>query len=338
MPMQNLQELPRFGDKLSYLYVERAVIDQQEKSIAVHRADQITPVPAAALALLILGPGTTITHAAVKALADNNCQIVWVGEHAVRFYAHGLGGSRHSRNLLRQARLVSNDVTRLQVVIRMYAFRFAERLDAGLTLQQIRGKEGIRVRQAYAEASRETGVAWAGRKYQRNQWSAAAPVNRALSSANACLYGLIHAAILSGGYSPAMGFVHTGKQLSFVYDVADLYKADLTIPLAFRVVAAGTTDVERNVRIACREAFRTGRLIQQILPDIEDVLKVPDAGEDEYADDPARPGELWTPKCLTEDMPIGRVLKLDPDTLPRPKGATSHDSDDSGTGDTVSAG
>jgi CRISPR-associated protein Cas1 len=336
--MQNLQELPRFGDKLSYLYVEHAAIDQHEKSIAVHRADQVTPVPAAALALLILGPGTTITHAAVKALADDNCQIVWVGEHAVRFYAHGLGGSRHSRNLLRQARLVSNDVTRLQVVIRMYAFRFPERLDAGLTLQQIRGKEGIRVRQAYAEASRETGVEWAGRNYQRNEWSAADPVNRALSSANACLYGLVHAAILSGGYSPAMGFVHTGKQLSFVYDVADLYKADLTIPLAFRAVAAGTTDIERNVRIACREAFRTGRFIEQILPDIEEVLKVPDAGEDEYADDPARPGELWTPKCLTEDMPVGRVLKLDPDTLPRRKGATSHDSDDSGTGDTVSAG
>jgi len=336
--MQNLQELPRFGDKLSYLYVEHAVIDQHEKSIAVHRADQVTPVPAAALALLILGPGTTITHAAVKALADDNCQVVWVGEHAVRFYAHGLGGSRHSRNLLRQARLVSNDVTRLQVVIRMYAFRFTERLDPGLTLQQIRGKEGIRVRQAYAEASRETGVVWAGRNYQRNEWSAADPVNRALSSANACLYGLVHAAIISGGYSPAMGFVHTGKQLSFVYDVADLYKADLTIPLAFRAVAAGTTDIERNVRIACREAFRTGRLIEQILPDIEEVLKVPDAGEDEFADDPAKPGEYWTPRCLTEDMPISRVLKLDPDTLPKRKGTTRHDSDDSGTGDTVSAG
>jgi len=336
--MQNLQELPRFADKLSYLYVERAAIDQHEKSIAVHRADSVSPVPAAALGLLILGPGTSITHAAVKALADNNCQIVWVGQHAVRFYAHGLGGARHSRNLLRQARLVSNDVTRLQVVIRMYSFRFPEKLDPHLTLQQIRGKEGVRVRQAYADASRETGVPWTGRNYKRNQWAAADPVNRALSSANACLYGLVHAAILSAGYSPAMGFVHTGKQLSFVYDVADLYKADITIPLAFRVVAAGTTDIERNVRIACREIFRGSRLIEQILPDIEEVLNVPDAGDDEYAEDPARPGELWTPKCLTEDMPVGKVLKLDPDALPKRKKAKTDDRDDRGTGDAVSAG
>ena len=154
---QNLQELPKFGDKLSHLYVEHATIEQCEKAVAVRRDDGETPIPAASLALLILGPGTTITHAAVKALADNNCQIVWAGEQGVRFYAHGLGGSRHSRTLIRQARLVSNDLTRLQVVVRMYMLRFDEPVDPNLTLQQLRGKEGIRVRQAYAEASRKAG-------------------------------------------------------------------------------------------------------------------------------------------------------------------------------------
>ena len=103
--MQNLQELPRFADKLSYLYVEHAVVDRHEKAIAVHRADGTTAVPAAALGVLLLGPGTTITHAAVHTLADNNCQVLWCGEHGVRFYAQGLGGARHSRNLLRQAAL-----------------------------------------------------------------------------------------------------------------------------------------------------------------------------------------------------------------------------------------
>jgi CRISP-associated protein Cas1 len=375
--MKNLQELPKFDDKLSYLYVEHVAIDQSEKSIAVHDAEGATPVPAASLGVLILGPGTRITHAAVAALADNNCQIIWAGEHGVRFYAHGMGGARSSRNLIRQARLVSNDLMRLQVVIRMYCFRFEDPVDDGLTLQQIRGKEGIRVRQAYADASRATGVPWHGRNYQRQEWNAADPVNRALSAANSCLYGLVHAAIISGGYSPALGFVHTGKQLSFVYDVADLYKADVTIPLAFRVVAqAGGAGVaaaaevaaeapatagavvdeaaqpapaaplakpaagglERAVRIACRECFRTTRLVERILPDIQAVLDVPDAGQDEFAEDEARPAELWTPKALTVDTPIGQVLKLDPDKLPRKPGRPTNDRADTGTGDAVSAG
>jgi len=295
--MKNLHELPKFADKLSYLYVEYAVIDQCDMAIAIHQADGTTPVPAAGLGLLILGPGTKITHAAVKALAENNCQVIWAGQRGVRFYAHGLGGSHHSRNLIRQARLVSNDLTRLQVVIRMYALRFEEPLDPGLTLQQIRGKEGIRVRQAYAEASRKTGVPWHGRSYKRNDWKQADPVNRALSAANACLYGLTHAAI-----------------------------------------ASGPTDVERQVRIACRDIFRRTRMVQQILPDIEKVLDVAEDAEDEYADDPARPSELWNPKVLAEDVPIGKVLKFDPDSLPGRRKEAEHDRDDSGAGDTVSAG
>ena len=336
--MRDLHELPRFDDKLSYLYVERAAIEQQDKAIAVHQADGSTSVPAASLAVLILGPGTKITHAAVKALADNNCQVIWAGERGVRFYAHGLGGSRHSRNLIRQARLVSNDVTRLQVVIRMYALRFEEPLDGSLTLQQIRGKEGVRVRQSYADASRRTGVAWHGRSYKRSRWDAADPINRALSAANACLYGLVHAAVLSGGYSPALGFIHTGKQLSFIYDVADLYKADVTIPLAFDVVASGPTAVERPVRIACRERFRKDKLIQRILPDIRTVLDVPEAGTDEYADDAARPAELWTPACLAEDAPIGQVLQFDAQSLPGRTKEPRDDRPDTGTGDSRSAG
>jgi len=336
--MKNLHELPRFGDKLSYLYVEHAVIDQCEKAIAVHQADGTTPVPAAALAVLILGPGTKITHAAVKSLAENNCQVIWAGEHGVRFYAHGLGGSRHSRNLIRQARLVSNDITRLQVVIRMYCLRFDEPVDPGLTLQQIRGKEGIRVRQAYADASGESGVPWHGRSYKRQNWKAADPVNRALSAANSCLYGLVHAAILSGGYSPALGFIHTGKQLSFVYDVADFYKADFTIPLAFRVTASSPSQLERQVRIACRERFRKAKLMEQVLPDIESVLDVKEQAADEFADDAARPAELWTPRALAVDMPVGRILKLDPESMPSRSKEPLDGRPDTGTGDALPAG
>lgn len=338
--MQNLQELPKFADKLSYLYVERAAIDRHEKAIAVHQADGTVPVPAASLAVLLLGPGTKITHAAVKTLADNNCQILWCGEHGVRFYAQGLGGSRHSRNLIRQARLVSDDLTRLQVVIRMYCMRFGETVDPGLTLQQLRGKEGIRVRQAYADASRQFGVPWHGRSYKRSKWEGTDAVNRALSSANAALYGLVHAAILSGGYSPALGFIHTGKQLSFVYDVADLYKADFTIPIAFAVVASGPTQLEREVRIACRDTFRQAKLMERILPDISKAMDVPEAAaeRDEYAQDAAKPSQLWEPGSVGSDVPIGKILKLDALQSAELTKDEDHGRDDSGTGDAVSAG
>lgn len=338
--MKNLQELPRFGDKLSYLYVEHAIIGQHEKAIAVHQADGTAPVPAASLALLVLGPGTKITHAAVKTLAENNCQIIWAGERGVRFYAHGLGGARHSRNLIRQAALVVDEVTRLQVVVRMYCLRFEEEVDPALSLQQLRGKEGIRVRQAYAEMSKRYGVSWQGRSYKRNRWDHADPVNRALSAGNACLYGLVHAAILSAGYSPALGFIHTGKQLSFVYDIADLYKVNFTIPVAFSIAAQAPTQLEREVRIACRNAFRNGRLMQRILPDINTVLDVPsgeDVLQDDFAADLARPSQLWQPRSISADTPIGQILRFEAVHPSRQKGPEDG-GDDSGTSDTLPAG
>ena len=311
----SLHELPRFTDKLTYIYVEHATVEQASTAISLNRADgSVTLVPAAALAVLLLGPGTTLTHSAVKTLAENNCQAVWVGEHGVRFYAHGLGGSRSSRNLLRQAFLSTHDLARVQVVVRMYCMRFADTPPAGLTLQQLRGREGIRVRESYATAAREFGVAWSGRRYERGDWNAADPVNRALSAANACLYGLCHAAIVSGGYSTALGFIHTGKQMSFVYDVADLYKAQFVIPVAFREAAQGPDDLETRVRRSCRDSFRSARLAERILPDIGVALDVGCAdegnieGSDEFMTDESRPAEWWKPSALPIDMPIGQIL------------------------------
>ena len=179
----------------------------------------------------------------------------------------------------------------------MYAMRFADPLDPALTLQQIRGMEGVRVRDAYAKASREYGVPWQGRSYDRGNWNKADPVNRALSSANACLYGICHAAIVAAGYSPAMGFIHTGKQLSFVYDVADLYKTMITVPAAFAAAVNPTATIERDVRLQCRDAFARTRLLQKIVDDIENMLDIETESEEdpEFDQDPALPGDLWDP-------------------------------------------
>lgn len=295
--IKDLHLLPKFKDRSSFLYVEHAKIDKHEQSIAYHDADGRTPVPVASIAVLMLGPGTNISQAAISALADNNCLVIWCGEENVRFYACGMGGTRSASRLLRQARLASNEATRLQVVKRMYRMRFGEDVPEEITIENLRGMEGARVRQAYARMSEETGVTWSGRSYDRGNWQAADVVNRALSAANTCLYGLCHAAILSAGYSPAIGFIHTGKQLSFVYDIADLYKVDLTVPLAFRMAADSPKAIERSVRIACRDIFRETKLVQRIIPDIR--LALSEIGDEDdpslFDEDGALPAELWAP-------------------------------------------
>jgi len=215
-------------------------------------------------------------------------------------YAVGMGETRSSKNLLLQAKAWADEQTRLKVVREMYRMRFDEPLPDDLSLQQIRGREGVRVREAYARASRESGVDWKGRNYDRQHWRQGDPVNRALSCANSCLYGICHAAIVSLGFSPAIGFIHTGKMLSFVYDIADLYKAGSTIPKAFQVAAEGRPQLESRTRQACRDAFRETRLLQRISGDLRQVFSVvadAPAGEDRDFDaDEGLPGSLWDPQ------------------------------------------
>ncbi len=298
-PVKDLHLLPKTRDSWTYLYLERARIEQEERSVAAFDAYGKTMIPSASLSVLLLGPGTTITHAAIRALAATGCLVIWSGEEGVRFYAQGMGETRSSRHLVRQAALASNPWARMQVVRRMYEVRFPGPLDDRLTLRQIRGMEGIRVREAYAKASRETGVPWHGRNYRRDRWEAADPVNRALSAANSTLYGIVHAAIVSAGYSPALGFIHTGMMLSFVYDIADLYKMELAVPAAFETAGEGDHDLERRVRIRLRDHFHRSDLLGRVIPDIERLLRVTsprDAGLQPFDEDESYPGGLWDPE------------------------------------------
>ncbi len=304
---KDLHELPRLEDGWSYLYVEHCKIDRDEKAIAITDAEGKINVPCASLALLMIGPGTSITHEAIKTMSENGCMAIWCGEGGVRFYAHGTGETRKGTKLVRQALLSSHPLLRQKVVERMYRMRFVEPIPEGYSIQQLRGMEGQRVRQAYANASAETGIPWLGRSFDPGNWSSADPVNRALSAANSCLYGICHAAIISAGYSPGLGFIHTGKQLSFVYDIADLYKVDITVPIAFQSVVRwkqaqqqqGTQpNLERMVRQACRDRFNEISLLSRIIPDIEKALDVAVPEEiifDDYDMDMVVPGKIWDP-------------------------------------------
>lgn len=294
--MQDLQELPRLRDSLSYLYVEHAIVERDASAIKVLDKDGRINVPAAALCVLMLGPGTSITHAAVKVLAEIGCSIIWTGEEGIRLYAQGVGETRRSYRFLRQAEMVCDPAQRKQVVVNMYRKRFGEDFDLSLDLAQIRGREGARVRKVYQQASQQYGISWAGRRYDMQNWGRSDPINRSLSAANALLNGICHAAIVSGGYSPALGFVHTGRQLSFVYDIADLYKTEITIPIAFQIVAESKEHIDSRVRAACRQHFKETRLLQRLLPDIDQVLGIhaePEPGEECVDASAENPYPLW---------------------------------------------
>jgi len=266
--IESLQSLPRVADSWTFLYVEHVRIERHDSAVSLIGKERTVQVPVAQLSCLLAGPGTSVTHGAVAMIAETGCSLIWCGESAVRVYAAGGGETRFSRNLDVQATAWANPVSRLQVAQRMYAMRYADDPIEDLPLQQLRGREGVRVRQSYAQASASYGVKWFGRSYDPTDWNASDPLNQALNIANMCLYGICHAAITAIGMSTGLGFIHTGHLLSFVWDIADLYKSDITIPIAFQCVKDGTTKLDTRVRRACRDAFREQRLLTRIVPDI----------------------------------------------------------------------
>lgn len=265
---KDLHSLPKLRDSLTYIYIEKAVIEQDATSIVSVQGTRRTPIPIAAMTVLLLGPGTSITHAAIKAISDCGCMVEWCGEKAQKFYAFGTGETRSAENLLKQAELCMDQEKHMQVVYRMYRRRFPEMHTEGMTLQQVRGLEGIRVREAYKSAAKEAGVKWTKRNYKTTDWDDSDPINQALSYANTILYALCQSAIISLGYSTGLGFIHTGKQLSFVYDIADLYKATTTIPAAFQAVAQNDSDLYSLVRFKCRQYLHAQKVLKRIPEDI----------------------------------------------------------------------
>lgn len=267
-----LQALPQIKDRMTFLYLEHCTLGRQDGAITVTDDRGIVHIPAAAITVLLLGPGTRVTHRAIELMGDSGVGIVWVGEHGVRYYAHGRPLTTRVNFLLRQAELVSNTRKHLDVVRKMYQLRFPNEDVSHLTMQQLRGREGSRVRRAYRAASQKTGVPWNGRDYRLDDFSASDKVNQALSAGHACLYGLAHAVIVSLGCSPGLGFSHVGHDQSFVYDVADLYKAEVTIPIAFEVAAEDPEDLPSVVRRRVRDALVKQHILERMVHDIRSLL------------------------------------------------------------------
>ncbi|WP_217132960.1 type I-E CRISPR-associated endonuclease Cas1e [Leucobacter chinensis] len=287
-----LPELVRARDRLTFIYLERSIVSRDANAITATDERGTVHIPAASLGALLLGPGTTVTQQAMVLIAESGSTVVWVGEQGVRYYCHGRSLAKSSKLLEAQARLVSTTRSRLRVAKAMYSLRFPGEDTSGNTMQQLRGKEGTRIRQAYAENAKRTGVDWRGRSYKVDDFDDADPINQALSALNISLYGVVHSVIVSLGCSPGLGFIHTGNERSFVFDIADLYKADFTIPLAFNLASEQQDDMGSAARRLIREAMRSGKFMQRCAADIRSLLLEDDSApelevefEDELSQD-----------------------------------------------------
>lgn len=298
--LPSLKPIP-IKDRLSILYIERGHLDVLDGAFVVVDKNGVrTHIPVGGVACLMLEPGTRVSHAACALSARVGTLLVWIGEAGVRLYSAGQPGGARADKLLYQARLALDDGLRLKVVRKMYALRFGEEPPQRRSVEQLRGIEGARVRETYKRIAAKYGVEWKARSYDPSDWDKGDLANRCLSAATACLYGVTEAAVLAAGYAPAIGFIHTGKPLSFVYDVADVYKFDTVVPLAFRIASHRPANPEQQVRIVCRDVFRESKLLEKIIPGIEDMLA---AGE---IDPPERFDEQVGP-AIPNPEPIGDV-------------------------------
>jgi CRISPR-associated protein Cas1 len=277
-------------ERVSMIFIEYGQIDVLDGAFVVIDAAGIrTHIPIGSVACIMLEPGTRVSHAAAALAARVGTLLVWVGEAGVRLYASGQPGGARADRLLYQAKLALDDTARLKVVRKMYEIRFNEKPPERRSVEQLRGIEGVRVRKMYQLLAKRYGLKWERRQYDPANWDSSDMLNRCVSAANACLYGITEAAVLAAGYAPAVGFIHTGKPLSFVYDIADIFKFDSVVPIAFQIAAKKPTEADRQVRLACRDIFRQTKLLAKIIPIIEEILAA---------------GELASPQAHEEAVPM----------------------------------
>lgn len=266
--------LPQVKDKYPFIYLERGRLEIDDSSIKwIDSENNVVPLPVATLNALLLGPGTTITHEAVKTATASNCAVCWVGEDSLLFYAAGYQPTADTRNLKRQIELAANPEKSVEVARRMFARRFPDADLKGKSLKEMMGMEGYRVRAMYQDKAQSYQVGWKGRQFVPGKFEMSDVTNRVMTACNAALYGILSSAIHSMGYSPHVGFIHSGSPLPFIYDLADLYKEQLCVDLAFSLTRdlAGRYD-KHKVSAAFRQRVIEMDLLGKVGEDVAEML------------------------------------------------------------------
>ncbi len=279
------RELTRISDRVSFIYLERCTLHREDNAITAEDGNGITHIPSATIGTLLLGPGTRVTHQAMSVLGDSGAGVVWVGERGVRFYSGGRSLNRSSTFVEAQAAKWANRRTRLEVAREMYRMRFPNENPEGLTRHELLGREGRRLKDCYRTQAARVGIPWNGRVYSPGSFDSGDPVNQAVTAAAQCMYGIAQTTVHALGCASGLGFIHSGHELAFVLDIADLYKTEIALPIAFDIAAQSPEDVGSLTRRAIRDHVNKVGLLRRCVQDIKHLLLADGGGDDSTANE-----------------------------------------------------
>ena len=235
-------------------------------------------IPFQTVSFILLGPGTAITHDALRLLARHGTGLVAVGEDGVRFYASMPFGPDRSELARKQVALWADAERRLDVARRMYAFRLGE-LVARDELDVLRGIEGTRMKEVYRRLAKQYGVEWRGRRYDRTRPETDDPINTAINHASTAINAAAMIAVAATATVPQLGFIHEASGRAFALDIGDMYRATLTLPVAFEAARTSQReglDIERLTRQMAGDRLRREKVIPDMIDTIKKVLDVDD--------------------------------------------------------------
>lgn len=255
------------SERIPYLQIERGTLRVNEFSLVIDSEGGSTDLPVARISALWLAPGVTVTHAAVALCAQMDTLLLWVGEEGVRLYAASRPRASDGHKVLRQAELRLRPRSRIAVARKLYAFMLGETPPAK-AIETLRGYEGAYVRKRYAEIAAAVGLHWTSRH------AAPASLRDSLGYASAALYGICESVILTSGYHPAIGFIHTGDPRSFVFDLADTVKFRSVVPWIFEAYAeSGLPDPRSQARRIVRDRSRACGLVTDLFRMLDGLME-----------------------------------------------------------------
>ena len=265
----NKKSLNRVEDRISFLYIDYARIEQTDYTVQVIRGDRLVEIPIATVACLCIGPGTSITHGALRICSECGCSVIWVGEGVQYLYCMADAGTHSGKNTLIQAKYYSDNELHMNIVRKMYLMRYPTENIENKSLNSLRGMEGRRVKKLYENLSTKYSIPWNGREYDVNDFDAQDDINKCITWCNQFLYAIVKSVVLYLGYSPTIGFIHTGHIDAFVFDIADLYKEEISIPCAFETCSLSQFDLYRKCRIGMHSYVSDKKLMSRIAKDIK---------------------------------------------------------------------
>lgn len=226
--------VPMIKDRWCPIFLEHGRLEVDNYSTKFITSDGNTiHIPNAMVSCIVLGPGTTITHAAISVCSKTNTPVIWCGEEGLFFYAFGVNVNERCKTTIRQVEMYSNKELNLLVCQRMFKIRFPEVDISDLSIDSMRGMEGNRVRNSYKELSEKYNIPWVCRNTNGFIGIDVDDLNLSLNILNYYLYSLCLTVCISMGYIPSLGFFHSDGKVPFIYDMADLYKKELTFDVAF---------------------------------------------------------------------------------------------------------